>query len=195
MWEQLLTNSGITLPRSGINDGTFWIGYDDFLLGFSNIDVVLAHQGNHAKSFISNFPQKINNHRCTRAFEVSLIDPQPGLETKERVEVYVMGIQKSKRGARQGRKDRKKSYKVSDMGMLVGEYPLNNNGGSENNNDNDDGADANSVPFSSVHGQMFGFKRNGHYKIVLDRKKCKRLGKSHTIKILNAAIQYNQHSI
>ena len=54
--------------------------------------------------------------------------------------------------------------KVSDIGMLVGEYP-------------DDGdAKRNSFPFSKVHGQMFGFKRNGHYKLVLDRKNCKRLG-------------------
>ena len=135
-------------------------------MGFGNIDVVLAHQGNHAKSFVSNFPQKKSNHRCTRAFEVCLLEPQPGLETKERVEVYVMGIQKSKRGARQGRKDRKKSYKVSDMGMLVGEYPL----------DGDINDKTKSV--HKTHGQMFGFKRNGHYKLVLDRKKCKRLGKS-----------------
>jgi len=154
------------------NDGTFWIGYDDFLLGFSNIDVVLAHPGNHAKSFVSNFPPKKSNHRCERAFEVSLIDPQPGMQSKERVEVYVMGIQKSRRGARQGRSDRKKSYKVSDVGMLVGEYPLNNN---NNNNNNDDNDDDNDDKFSAVHGQMFGFKRNGHYKLVLDRKTCKRL--------------------
>ena len=32
-WEKLLNSSGITLPRSMENDGTFWIGYDDFLLG------------------------------------------------------------------------------------------------------------------------------------------------------------------
>ena len=56
------------------------------------------------KSFVSNFPQKKSNHRCTRAFEVCLLEPQPDLETKEGVEVYVMGIKKSKRGALQGEK-------------------------------------------------------------------------------------------
>ncbi len=163
-WQKLLMSSGISLPRTMANDGTFWIGYDDFLLGFSNIDVVLAFEGNHAKSFVSNFPPKKCNHRCQKAFEVSLLDPQPGLETKDRVEVYVMGIQKSKRGARQGRVDRKKSYKVSDLGIIVGEYPLDETG-------KEDGKD----PFSTIHGQMFGFNRNGHYKLILDRKKCKRL--------------------
>ena len=169
-WQKLLASSGISLPRTMANDGTFWIGYDDFLLGFSNIDVVLAFEGNHAKSFVSNFPPKKSNHRCQRAFEVSLLDPQPGLETKDRVEVYVMGIQKSKRGARQGRTDRKKSYKVSDLGILVGEYPLDESGDS-----NDDDYNPSKYPFSAIHGQMFGFNRNGHYKLVLDRRKCKRL--------------------
>jgi len=164
-WQKLLESSGISLPRTMANDGTFWIGYDDFLLGFSNIDVVLAFEGNHAKSFVSNFPAKKSNHRCQRAFEVSLLDPQPGLETKDRVEVYVMGIQKSKRGARQGRSDRKKSYKVSDLGILVGEHLPEEN----------ENLSHSKLPFSSFHGQMFGFGRNGHYKLVLDRQKCKRL--------------------
>jgi len=174
VWEKLMVNSGITLPRTMANDGTFWIGYDDFLLGFSNVDVVLAHIGNHAKSFVSNFPPKKSNHRCQRAFEVSLIDPQPGLETKERVEVFVMGIQKSRRGARQGRADRKKSYKVSDFGILVGEYPLEEEAGQNDYSAKDENNNC-SNPFSAVHGQMFGFQRNGHYKLVLDRRHCKRL--------------------
>ncbi|KAG7351855.1 calpain family cysteine protease [Nitzschia inconspicua] len=163
-WTDLMLASGVSLPRTMANDGTFWIDYDNFLLGFANIDVVLAFQGNHAKSFSTNFPPKKSNHRCLRAFEVSLIDPQPGIETKDRVEVYVLGIQKSQRGAKQGRSDRKKSYKVSDMGLLVAEYPLD---ASQDNVDD--------VQFSLVHGQMFGFRRNGHYRLVLDRNKCTRM--------------------
>jgi hypothetical protein len=69
VWERLLLSSGVTLPRTMANDGTFWIDYDNFLMAFSNIDVVLAFQGNHAKSFASNFPHKKSNHRCERAFE------------------------------------------------------------------------------------------------------------------------------
>lgn len=137
-------------------------------MGFSNIDVVLAFQGNHAKSFVTNFAPKKSNHRCVRAYEVCLIDPQPGIETKEQVEVYVMTIQKSRRGARQGRTDRKKSYKLSDMGLLVGECPLD-----ASYEDIDDYDNPNL--FSSVHGQMFGFQRNGHYRLLLDRNKCRRM--------------------
>jgi Calpain family cysteine protease/Ubiquitin interaction motif len=170
IWEKLLVHSGVSLPRTNANDGTFWIGYDDFLMGFSNVDIVLAFQGNHAKSFSTNFAPKKSNHRCVRAFEVSLIDPQPGIETKEQVEVYVMGIQKNRRGARQGRSDRKKSYKLSDMGMLVGEYPLD-----APCDDPDDHAHSDSLQFTTVHGQMFGFQRNGHYRLMLDRQKCKRM--------------------
>eukprot|EP00959_Pyramimonas_sp_CCMP1952_P218192 4564000-Pyramimonas_sp.AAC.1 len=63
-----------------VNDGTFWIGYDDFLMGFSNVDVVLAFEGNHAKSFGANFPNKTSPHRCNRAFELSVVGRQPGDE-------------------------------------------------------------------------------------------------------------------
>jgi hypothetical protein len=168
IWEKLLLHSGVSLPRTNANDGTFWIGYDDFLMGFSNIDVVLAFQGNHAKSFITNFAPKKSNHRCVRAYEVCLIDPQPGIETKEQVEVYVMIIQKSRRGARQGRTDRKKSYKLADTGLLVGECPLEAYEDDTYDYDNPN-------LFSRVHGQMFGFQRNCHYRLLLDRNECKRM--------------------
>merc|ERR1712151_1381018 len=67
MWEKLLANRGTPLSGDGINsrgtferthqnDGTFWIDFDHFLMGFSNVDVVLAFEGHHAKSFHSNFP-------------------------------------------------------------------------------------------------------------------------------------------
>jgi calpain-15 len=42
IWEKLLEHdhSGISgLQRSMRNDGTFWIDYDSFLMGFSNVDV------------------------------------------------------------------------------------------------------------------------------------------------------------
>lgn len=46
------------LKRTMVNDGTFWIDYDSFLMGFHNVDVVLAFKGNHAKSFASSFPER-----------------------------------------------------------------------------------------------------------------------------------------
>ena len=97
MWEKLLANqcTSTTFERTYQNDGTFWIDYDNFLMGFSNVDVVLAFEGHHAKSFHSNFPiDKKSNHRCTRAFEVSLLDEQAGVPSSDSIELYVMGIQK-----------------------------------------------------------------------------------------------------
>lgn len=135
-------------------------------MGFSNVDVVLAFLGNHAKSFPSNFATKKSNHRCVRAFEVSLLDPQPEVPNRDTVEVYIMGIQKTRRGATRGRSDRKKSYKVCDLGMLVGE---NHEARDVLDGENNRGE----MSFTTVKGQMFGFRRNGHYRLILDRKKSK----------------------
>lgn len=182
VWEKLLLHKrhdsaspnspGLAaLERTMKNDGTFWIDYDSFLMGFSNVDVVLAFHGNHAKSFRTNFPEKKSNHRCTRAFEVCLLDAQPGVPSRDTVELFVMGIQKTRRGASQGRTDRKVSYKICDMGILVGEAVEDINSGKAKQDD----ADEDNIEFSSVEGEMFGFNRNGHYRLVLDRKKHKRL--------------------
>ena len=148
------------LKRTMKDDGVFWIDYDSFLMGFHNVDVVLAFEGNHAKSFASNFAPKSSNDRCTRAFELSVVPRQPGEDnTSDRVEVYVMGIQKTRRGATHGRSDRKKSYKASDLGILVGE--CNNSEGP--------------LQLDSVDGYFFGLTRNGHIRLVLDRRQNKRL--------------------
>ena len=174
-WEKLLrhhNNNGNvpSLERTMRNDGTFWMDYDNFLMAFSNVDVVLAFRGNHGKSFASNFAAKKSNHRCVRAFEVSLVEHQPGLERKDMVELYVMGIQKTNRGAKSGRTDRKVSYKVSDFGVLVGEgYHPDDGCCSDDDKKNRHGR------FERVTGQMFGFNRNGHLRLVLDRQTVSRL--------------------
>jgi len=174
VWERLIANKNVSwnqskgmvdltapqspeLKRTMVNDGTFWIDYDSFLMGFSNVDVVLAFQGNHAKSFGSSFPIKTSNHRCTRAFELSVIGRQPGEEVpnNESVEVYVMIIQKTRRGASLGRADRKKSYKTCDVGILVGELSNTKVNGQ--------------VKLGAVDGRFFGMNRNGHIRLVLDR--------------------------
>ena len=55
VWQRLLQqsrNTSIQLPkRTKVNDGTFWIDFDNFLMAFSRIDVVLAFRGNHAVSY------------------------------------------------------------------------------------------------------------------------------------------------
>jgi len=71
-----------------------------------------------------------------------------------------MCIQKTRRGASLGRADRKKSYKVCDTGILVGECL----------NTTEDGR----VELGSVDGRFFGLNRNGHVRIVLDRNSDKK---------------------
>ena len=84
----------------------------------------------------------------------------------DEAEVYVMGIQKTGRGAKRGRVDRKKSYKACDMGILVTEV-LPRSGGS---NDVDD-ADTRAPKLGAVTGgRFFGLTRNGHVRLVLDRR-------------------------
>jgi hypothetical protein len=144
------------LERTMVNDGCFWIDYDSFLMGFTNVDVVLAFEGNHAMSFDTNFPTKLSNHRCSRVFEISTIERQPGEEIEgnnNTVEVYVMIIQKTKRGASLGRLDRKVSYKASDVGILVSER--------SSSNENE---------LETVDGRFFGLTRNGHIRLLLDRR-------------------------
>lgn len=181
VWERLMANKQVQWEESGgvvdltamaapqspeltrtfVNDGTFWIDYDSFLMGFSNVDVVHAFQGNHAKSFGSSFPTKISNHRCTRAFELSAVGRQPGEEHfNDNVEVYIMFIQHTKRGASLGRADRKVSYKTCDTGILVGECSKTDKDGH--------------VELGSVDGRFFGMNRNGHLRVVLDRSSDKK---------------------
>ena len=64
------------------------------------------------------------------------------------VEVYVMGIQKTRRGTTMGRGDRKVSYKQCDIGFLVIYDQV--------------------AATQRVDGKFIGFKRNGHMRIVLD---------------------------
>ena len=152
------------LERTMKDDGKFWIDYDSFLQGFGNVDVVLAFLGNHAKSFGTSFPAKKSNQRCVSAFEVSLLD-----ESREVVELYIMGIQKTRRGAGHGRSDRKVSYKVCDLGLLIGERQNDPNRDAFDDSYSEDGEYWLYHDFSSVKGQMFGFQRNGHLRLVLHR--------------------------
>ena len=182
VWEKLFANKNVNWKESAIdltsdavpyqpqspelkrtmkNDGTFWIDYDSFLMGFHNVDVVLAFQGNHAKSFGSSFPERKSNHRCGRAFELSVVGRQPDEEESYNptVEVFVMIIQKTKRGAAKGRSDRKVSYKACDVGILVGEQSNSSTASKHGEVD-------------LVDGKFFGVDRNGHIRLTLDRNQA-----------------------
>jgi len=134
------------------NDGMFWMDYDHFLMGFHIVDVCLAFPNMHAKSFASSFPPKKSPYRSVKAFRVdipdfAIIDVQKEKKEKDFIDVYAMSIQKTRRGIYSGQTDKKKSYKFCDSGFLV------------------------LYPDGNVSGALFGMKKNGHFKFVLNRSK------------------------
>jgi len=56
---------------------------------------------------------------------------------------------------------------MCDLGILVGKYPGGGRGAFESGEDFEE--------FEEVEGHMFGFTRNGHYRLILDRRTCKSL--------------------
>ena len=99
------------IERSGVDDGCFWMELTKFVQGFSLVDVCLAHRGWHSRSFPNFFCaqtcswrvcREMLRVRCTRACTL-----------------YVMALQPSPRGASIGRGDRKKSYKLGDVSVVV----------------------------------------------------------------------------
>ena len=59
--------------RTGVDDGTFWIEYTQFLMGFSHVDVCYAMRGWHARSFDNYFPaeRKAARRVCASLLEVT----------------------------------------------------------------------------------------------------------------------------
>ena len=139
------------------NDGMFWMDYDHFLMGFHLVDVCLAFPNLHAKSFLTSFPPKQNPFRCQKAYEVSIpdyaiIDMEDDNENKydenrSIIEVYVMAIQKTRRGISSGKTDKKVSYKLCDSGFLI------------------------IYPDGRVDGILFGMQKNGHFHFLLNKAK------------------------
>eukprot|EP00899_Mesostigma_viride_P008719 jgi/Mesvir1/17849/Mv12933-RA.1 len=107
-WATLLSSSG--LERTGVDDGTFWMDLTHFVMGFSIVDVCFAFPDWHTRSLPNAFcaptsPWRVCQHVCrVRATQPTLL--------------YLMGLQPTKRGA-WCRADRKKSYKLGDLSLLV----------------------------------------------------------------------------
>jgi len=112
------------LNRTGKQDGTFWMNYRDFLMGFCLVDVSLAYRGICSVSLERNlFPVKdksCNGRRSGSAFyelqiESTPVSPGPAAPPRE---LHVMLVQPSKRGAF-CRGDRKRSYKPGDSAIFL----------------------------------------------------------------------------
>ena len=62
MWSQLVSpgrgrgGGRASFERTGVDDGTFWIDYTRFMMGFSHVDVCFAFRDWHARSFANYFP-------------------------------------------------------------------------------------------------------------------------------------------
>ena len=77
-WAQLIGFDG---ERTGVDDGTFWIDWTHFLMGFSIVEVCLARRGWHCNSLPNSFPPKSSAWRGDPA------DPSSGAETLNQLRV------------------------------------------------------------------------------------------------------------
>lgn len=111
-WSSIAAAGGSSLERTGVNDGTFWIDYTHFMMAFSVVDVALADKTFHSKSFDNAFPASNTGVSRNCAFSYKI-------EIKEPTTVFALVLQPTKRGARLGRADRKKSYKPGDISCVV----------------------------------------------------------------------------
>jgi hypothetical protein len=99
------------IERSAVDDGCFWMELTKFVQGFSLVDVCLAHRGWHSRSFPNFFCTQTCPWRvCREMLRVRCTHPGT---------LFVMALQPSPRGASIGRGDRKKSYKLGDVSVVV----------------------------------------------------------------------------
>eukprot|EP00667_Euglena_gracilis_P008703 EG_transcript_8814 len=128
------------LGCTGENDGTFWMDFPHFLLGFQVVDVCRAPRGWHGRSFETAFSPKASASRlCSHVFEI---------QVSQRTALYSMFVQPTARGA-WCRQDRKKSYRVGDVTLLLVEV------------------DRDGKLVRVVTAGLFGARRTGHISAVL----------------------------
>jgi hypothetical protein len=99
------------IERSALDDGCFWMELTKFVQGFSLVDVCLAHRGWHSRSF--------SNFFCTQSCPWRVCKEMLRVRCTHPGTLYIMALQPSPRGASIGRGDRKKSYKLGDVSVLV----------------------------------------------------------------------------
>jgi len=95
-----------------VDDGTFWMDFTRFLMGFAHVDVCFAFRGWRCRSLPNAFPaDKKSGQRLCAVHTVRCAGGVPAT-------LMVMALQPTKRGA-WCRADRKKSYKLGDLSLLI----------------------------------------------------------------------------
>jgi hypothetical protein len=106
-WSGLLAHG---LERTGVDDGTFWMDLTHFVMGFQLVDVCMAYRDWHARSFTNAF--------CARSSPLRVCRDVYRVRTRTKTTLYVSAMQPTRRGA-WCRTDRKKSYKLGDVSLIV----------------------------------------------------------------------------
>ncbi|KAH8054907.1 calcium-dependent cysteine-type endopeptidase [Aureococcus anophagefferens] len=96
--------------RTGVNDGTFWIDFTHFLMGFSRVDVCVAAEKPRAASFRNAFPAKKEPWRVARKIYDVVFEGDTDL--------FVTALQPTQRGTF-CRGDRKVSYRPGDLQLVA----------------------------------------------------------------------------
>jgi len=120
-WKDLVAASGDpALERTWENDGTWWIDLTHFVMAFELVEVSMAHRahvGWSSASFANVFCAKSSRTRlCAAMYRVVLHPTAAG--TGAHV-LFATALQPAARGSNRGRSDRKKSYKLGDICIVL----------------------------------------------------------------------------
>lgn len=107
-WNEVVRSDPTMVRPTRDDDGTFWMDYTHFLMGFSRVDVCAAPPQTHARSFGNSFPPKKAAWRVGACF----------YRVRGAGDVFVTALQPTKRGA-WCRADRKKSYRPGDLQVVA----------------------------------------------------------------------------
>ena len=119
------------LERTGENDGTWWIDLTHFVMAFALVEVSLAHrEGWHSGSLPNAFGSKTSLTRlCRSLYRIRVLPTreEDGASEAESEEesvrppcvLFATALQPAARGSSRGRSDRKKSYKLGDLTIVV----------------------------------------------------------------------------